>query len=353
MKTFEVLHALKTSYAGLSITVFFCLSCSDFKANLVSLPAADSTAADTAKPALKRMVDSLRIDTVVYNSRILKLAHDKPTAKWPVKAPYPLPGAILPFKRVVAFYGNFYSVGMGILGEIPADELVVKLNAEVEKWEDADTTTPVLPAIHYVAVTAQGSPGKDGKYRMRMPFAQIDKAIALAAKINGIVFLDIQVGLSTLQLEIPALEKYLVMPQVHLGIDPEYSMKGGEVPCSVVGTFDAADINFASDYLAGIVQKYHVPPKILVVHRFTREMVTNYKKIITRREVQVVMHMDGFGFPAKKIDTYITRISNEPVQFAGFKLFYKNDIVPPKWTKLMQPAEILALNPSPVYIQYQ
>jgi hypothetical protein len=36
-------------------------------------------------------------------------------------------------------------------------------------------------------------------------------------------------------------------------------------------------------------------PKVLVVHRFTQGMVTNYKKNKTVPEVQVVMHMDGFG----------------------------------------------------------
>ena len=31
--------------------------------------------------------------------------------------PYPNPGALLPFHRIVAYYGNFYSTHMGVLGE--------------------------------------------------------------------------------------------------------------------------------------------------------------------------------------------------------------------------------------------
>ena len=77
-------------------------------------------------------------------------------------------------------------------------------------------------------------------------------------------------------------------------------MKGGEVPCSVIGSFDAQDINYASGFLADIVREYNLSPKILVVHRFTKQMVTNYKKIITRAEVQFVMNMDGFGVSCKK-----------------------------------------------------
>jgi hypothetical protein len=37
---------------------------------------------------------------------------------WPVKMAYPLPGALLPYNRIIAFYGNLYSTD-GILGEIP------------------------------------------------------------------------------------------------------------------------------------------------------------------------------------------------------------------------------------------
>jgi hypothetical protein len=293
------------------------------------------------------------LDTALYNQKVSEMVHHKPTDKWPVKADYPLPGAILPFKRVIAYYGNLYSKGMGILGELPEDQMLQKLRGEVKKWQDADSSTPVQPALHYIAVTAQRSPGKGNKYRLRMPFNQIDKVLEMAKKIDAIVFIDIQVGHSTLQQEIPEFKKYLAMPNVHLGIDPEFSMKNGKVPSSSIGTFDAADINYASAYLAQVVKENNLPPKILVVHRFTKGMVTNSGKIETHPEVQIVMHMDGFGFPAKKIDTYKGTILREPVQFTGFKLFYKNDVQDKKYPNLMTPKELLALYPQPVYIQYQ
>jgi len=288
------------------------------------------------------------LDTVLFNQKLQDLVHQKPTAEWPVKTAYPLGGASFPFNRVIAFYGNFFSKRMGILGELPADEMLKKLKGEVEKWEAADTLTTVVPAIHYIAVTAQYNSGKDGKYRYRMPAEQIEKAIELAKKINAIVFLDIQVGHSTLQEELPRLEKYLSLPNVHLGIDPEFSMKGGQVPCTVIGSFDAEDINYTSKWLSTIVKQYNLPPKILIVHRFTIGMVTNTENISTRPEVQLVMHMDGFGFPAKKISSYKTAIVNKPVEFTGIKLFYKQD-----QPRMMEPGEILKLYPKPVYIQYQ
>jgi hypothetical protein len=318
-----------------------------------------SAAADMAE----RFIPLPALNRADYDARLLALAHVDVTAVatstasstprlWPVKTVYPKADAILPFKRIVAFYGNFYSKGMGVLGEYPTDQLLAMLASTTAKWAAADPTTPVIPAIQYIAVVAQASAGKEGKYILRMPDDQIDHALDMANQIHGIVFLDVQVGMSTLQHELPFLEKYLKMPQVHLAIDPEFSMKFGNPPGTVIGTFDAADINYAAQYLAGLVNTYHLPPKILVVHRFTSDMVTNYKKIQPLPEVQIVMDMDGWGSQAKKKNTYSRVIAPEPVQFTGIKLFYKNDIKPPS-TGMLTTSEVLNLTPAPIYIQYQ
>jgi len=239
-----------------------------------------------------------------------------------------------------------------VLGEYPPKELWRKLNAEVKAWEKADPSTPVQPAIHYIAVVAQGIPMKDGKYCMRMPASQIDSALAIAKMGNAIVFLDLQVALSNVKNEVPLLEKYLKMPNVHLGIDPEFSMKNGSKPGKKIGTMDATDINFCSEYLAKLVKDNNLPAKILIVHRFTQGMVTNYRNIKCHPEVQMVMNMDGWGEPVLKRSTYLLYIRKEPVQFTGFKLFYKNDLKKAPHV-MMTPTDLLKLKPQPVYIQYQ
>lgn len=324
------------------------------------------------------------LDKVDYNARMLSLAHlvvatstatttdvlnasstqsvipissattsvSVPGRLWPVPTVYPNYGALLPYNRIVAYYGNFYSKRMGVLGEYSKDDLLAKLASTTEDWISADPTTPVLPAIHYIAVVAQSQKGKDGTYRLRMPDDQIDKAMALANELHGILFLDVQVGRSTLQAELPALAKYLAMPQVHLGIDPEFSMKSDNAPGTVIGTFDADDINYAVDYLASLVRANNLPPKILVIHRFTKTMVTNYEKILPLPDVQIVMDMDGWGPRDKKRGTYNSVIVPEPVQFTGVKLFYHADLKPPS-TGLLTPEEVLSLTPAPIYIQYQ
>ena len=293
------------------------------------------------------------IDTAKYNQKLIQLANGDTTGKWPVKKqPYPLAGAILPNKRIVVYYGNLYSKKMGALGEYAPKEMWRMLNAEVKKWEKADPSTPVQVGIHYIASVASGTPGKDGNYINRMPDKQIDSALAIAKMHNAIVFLDLQVALSTIQKELPRLEKYLKMPNVHLGIDPEFSMKSGARPGSKIGTYDAADINFCSDYLAKLVKANNLPPKVFTVHRFTKKMVTNYQNIKLRPEVQMVMHMDGWGEPELKKGTYRHFIYSEPVQFTGFKLFYKNDLKKAP-NRLMTPEDLMKLKPVPSYIQYQ
>jgi len=183
------------------------------------------------------------LDTLAYRNKLVSLANGDTTGIWPNHLrSYPLVGAILPFKRIVAYYGNLYSKKMGVLGEYPPKEMWKRLKVEVDKWEKIDPKTPVQPAIHYIAAVAQGIPMKDGKYCKRMPDAQLDSIIAIAKMGNAIVFLDVQVALSNVRTEVPMLEKYLKMPQVHLGIDPEFSMKGGNVPGKKIGTMDESDI---------------------------------------------------------------------------------------------------------------
>ena len=294
----------------------------------------------------------LKLYPADYKSRFVALYADVKSGKClSLKAPYPNVGAILPFNRVIAYYGNFYSKRMGILGEYPEDEMLEMLQSEAKKWELADSLTPVVPAIHYIAVTAQRSPGKDEKYRQRMPKAQIEKALTIAKKIDAIVILDIQIGLSSLEEELPQLDSFLSMPNVHLGIDPEFSMKTGARPGKKIGSFDAEDVNYAASYLAGLVKLYNLPPKMLIVHRFTKPMLTNYEDITPLPEVQIVVQMDGWGGKAKKKGTYQHVIYPQPVQFSGFKIFYKHDTKKAK--QVMQPEEVLQLVPKPIYIQYQ
>ena len=269
---------------------------------------------------------------------------------WPVKTAPALPGSIFPAKRVLAYYGNPLSKRMGILGEFETNDMLAKLMEDAAEWTRLDPAHPVQPALHLIAMVANPTPGPSGKYRTRMDRALIEKVYGWAKSKNALLFVDLQVGQSTLQEELPWIEKFLMRPDVHLGIDPEFSMKtSGAIPGRKVGTYDAADINYAIRFMANLVEKHKLPPKILVVHRFTPKGVTNARKITLDPKVQVVMHMDGFGAPAVKRDTYYRDIKREPVQFTGWKQFTKAKNDNPRTTR----EAILRLWPTPLYIQVQ
>ena len=270
---------------------------------------------------------------------------------WPVKGPEPLAGAILPEKRIVCYYGNPNSTRMGALGQYPQEEMLKRLERQIGEWRAADPATPVQPCLHMVSVVAQAEPGTTGKYRSIMLDRDVQKVYDWAREINGIFIVDIQVGTDDIRNILPRFEWILKNPDVHLAVDPEFYMKGGHRPGTKIGTIDAADINYVTDYLARLVRTHNLPPKVLVVHRFTRPMVTNYRQIKLRPETQVVLHMDGWGAPWLKRDSYRDYVVKEPVQFTGFKLFYHNDTK--KGDPLMSPADLLKLEPEPLYIQYQ
>ncbi|HMI42621.1 MAG TPA: hypothetical protein VK516_03305, partial [Gemmatimonadaceae bacterium] len=67
---------------------------------------------------------------------------------WPVRTAPPLPCSILPARRIVAFYGNPLSKRMGVLGELPPDQMLAKFDKEIAAWQKADPATPVQPALH-------------------------------------------------------------------------------------------------------------------------------------------------------------------------------------------------------------
>jgi len=306
------------------------------------------TAADTNNVHL--LAGRTAHDSTSFRSAIRAGARKLPM--WP--AGPAAPGGLLPGRRIVAFYGNPLSKKMGVLGEYPTDVMLAKLDQTVADWRRADPSTPVQPALQLIAVVAQGAPGKDGMYRLRMDTSLIEKVYGWAQQKHALLILDVQVGHSTLQQELPRLLPFLSRPDVELAIDPEFSMhyeREGMVPGTKIGEMDASDVNYAVRTLAQLSAEKHLPPKLLVVHRFTRKMVLNASQIRLDPHVQVVMDMDGWGPPWLKFDSYRDYEVAEPVQYTGFKLFFHNDVK--KGDPLLVPMEVLRLLPHPLYIQYQ
>src|SRR3989344_4145209 len=159
-------HQEYAMIAGVIVLIF--VPALVFGTNITATEYRSATADDP-----ERFIPLPEFNRADYDARLLALAHVDPSATssphgWPVKTVYPEVGAIMPFKRIVAYYGNFYSTKMGVLGEYPESTVLAMLASTTAKWAAADPTTPTLPAIQYIAVVAQNTAGREGKYILRM-----------------------------------------------------------------------------------------------------------------------------------------------------------------------------------------
>jgi hypothetical protein len=332
-----------------------------------SSPSTDPTAASPGTPATETVVATTTTASDSINPKLVAgrgkkdamsfaaaiRAGTRKESSWPA-GPAPIAGALLPKNRIVAYYGNPHSRKMGVIGEYPEQQMLGMWDRTVAAWKAADPKTPVIPAIHLVTVVAQGAPGSDGMWRRWEDSSMIERTYKWAKSRNGILFLDIQASHSTLQKELPRLLPWLARPDVHLGVDPEFYMhyeREGARPSSKIGMMMASDVNYVIRTLDKLVADKKIPPKILVVHRFTKKMVPDAENIRPTSRVQVVMHMDGWGPPWLKFDSYRDYIVDHPVQYTGFKLFYHNDTK--KGDALLTPRELLQLRPRLSYVQYQ
>jgi hypothetical protein len=257
------------------------------------------------------------------------------------------PGAILPANRVLAYYGHPHDENMGIVGEYPKEEVLRLLRERAADYEAVDPTRPVIPAFELIATVAQRTPGADGSYILDTDLETLSEYADFAEANGALVFLDLQIGRGTVAAEIEKVRPLLERPHVHLALDPEFAVDEGETPGEYIGSLDAESIAYAQRTLAQMTADLGLPPKMLIVHQFREDMISNKPSLQPVEGVQLVIDADGYGAPELKIDVYNILVRDEPVGFAGVKLFYKQDV------PLMTPAEILGLTPAPDVVIYQ
>jgi hypothetical protein len=259
----------------------------------------------------------------------------------------PPEGAILPEFRVVTYYGHPHDPAMGITGEYPIDELAALLREEAANYTAADPSRPVIPAFEIIATVAQRDPGADGTYILDTSRETLTTYIDYAAANRMLVILDLQVGRGTVASEIEKVRDLLALPNVHLAIDPEFAVAEGQIPGEYIGSVTAESITYAQQALAEISATNGIPPKLLIVHQFREDMIQNKEQLAPYPGVQLVIDADGYGAPELKTAVYNFLVRDEPVEFGGVKLFYRQDV------PLMSAQEILALTPMPDVIIYQ
>jgi hypothetical protein len=252
---------------------------------------------------------------------------------------------ILPGKRVVAFYGAPQDRELGVLGIGRPRRAARKLERQSRPY--AARGRPVLPAFELIAAIVTSEAGDGGDHSMRQEPATIRRYLRAARAHDMLMLLDIQPGYAPFLQEAQALEHFLKEPDVSLALDPEWSMDPPQLPGQEIGSTDAATINQVSRYLSSIVRRYSLPQKLLVVHRFTGDMIEAEHDLERHPGVALVVNVDGFGDQPNKISKYHEFTQDLRRRFNGFKLFYEEDV------NLMKPKQVLRLRPQPDLIVYE
>jgi hypothetical protein len=252
---------------------------------------------------------------------------------------------VLPDFRVVAFYGAPQDEELGTLGIGSPAAAGRRLERQARAYRRRGR--PVLPAFELIATVAQAAPGADGDYSERQPARTVGRYLRAARERRALLILDLQPGRAPFMREVRAFRHFLAQPDVSLALDPEWSLDAGELPGRQIGSTDAATVNEVSRYLSTLVRERNLPQKLLLVHRFTHDMIEDEHRLERHPGVALTINVDGFGDRPNKISKYRAFTRGRRGRHHGLKLFYRED------TNLMTPRRVLRLRPRPDVVVYE
>ncbi len=276
-----------------------------------------------------------------------KQAAAKPKAPSPYGTPTPT--ALPPESRVVAYTGAPQAEELGILGTMPFERAADRLERQSVPYDRP--SRPVLPAFDLIATIANADPGPGGKYRTRQSGKVIARYLRAARRHDAALILDVQPGTSNFVDEVKPLEKWLKEPDVHLALDPEWRMRPGVQPGTEIGWVSAGEVTATLNRVARIVRANDLPPKMVLVHRFTDGMIKDLEMVDVPKEVVGVISIDGVGTRTQKIHTYDRIAPTLPKPWLpGFKLFYVEDKAA---GGMLSGKQTMALKPRPHVVLYE
>lgn len=245
---------------------------------------------------------------------------------------------------LVAYYGTAQTATMGVLGSADPDTMHQRLMRAARPFRLPGEH--VQPVYELIVTIADRSPGPDGDYSHDIPRGLVEDYVRAAHRHGALLLLDLQTGRSPFDLVAKRWAWALRDPWVGLALDPEWRMGPGQVPASVIGSVDAAEVNRTSLWLSRLVRRVGLPEKLFVLHQFRLSMLPDIGRIQHRPGLAMVQQADGFGTRGEKLATYhaITR----PNQFRqGFKLFYHWDV------DRFTPREVRRVRPAVSFVSYQ
>jgi hypothetical protein len=249
--------------------------------------------------------------------------------------------------RVVTYYGTPRTPSMGILGQHAPEDAADMLAERADRFVEVDGTVPVLPALHLVYAVAQPQSDGDALYLSYVDDRTVRQFIELARRRGFALILDLQIGHSNALAEVQKIEKYLKEPDVFVALDPEFALTGSTKPGDAIGTIDAGDLNAVQSYLGNLSESRHLPKKMLIVHQFQAEMITDAAAIEHHDDVALVVDMDGYGAADIKAAKYARYGAAPYAPFGGIKVFLQHDPDP------LTERQLLAMSPRPSLFIYQ
>ncbi len=247
----------------------------------------------------------------------------------------------------IALYGTPGSDRLGVLGEQDA-AASVKRAVEVAAGYDG-LSDVVIPTFEIIASVASFEAGDDGNYSNELSIERLQPWVDAADTAGLHVVLDMQSGREPFQTHIENFEPLLLKPNVSVALDPEWRVGPDGIPeGGKIGTVSGDEVNQTVDYLDAFIEANDLEPKMLIVHQFTNAMISNKDTIRGTANVQIVIHMDGFGPYQLKQDTYKRVTEDLPAgAVAGWKNFYDEDQPTPT------PEQTMDHDPVPMFISYQ
>jgi hypothetical protein len=329
----------------------------DLAAPVIALAASRSEGVLLADPA--NVLGDRDLMTVIRQraptSLFLAGGFDPLTAEWQraalLEAPE-LPGGgltMFPGRRLVALYGNPTTSALGVLGEQGPEEAVTRAG-EIAAAYDADGT-PTLLGFEIIATVASAGATADGNYSEEMTPDILRPWIDVAGAHGVYVILDLQPGRTDFLTQAKLYEEFLRLPYVGLALDPEWRLEPDQVHLRQIGSVEATEVNLVSEWLAGVVRDNNLPQKFFLLHQFRLDMIKNRELVQTHPELATVIQMDGQGPLHTKYETWnalLPGTEGSAINW-GWKNFYDEDTPRGGAT----PAEVLALDPVPVYVSYQ
>lgn len=244
--------------------------------------------------------------------------------------------------RIVAHFGGPQDGRLGILGCGTPREAGVRLGDQVRRFPG----DRLVPAFELIATLATRAPGPHGHYSVPLASEAVQAYLDAVRGIGGLLVLDIQPGRSDFLTELRRHQRFLVEPDVGVGLDSEWRVAADERPADRVGHVEADEINAVSGYLADIVARHGLPEKVLVLHQFQAQMIRDRHRIQPRDGLAITVHMDGFGTRDQKLESSgIVRA--DPPLHNGVKVFVERDTQP------FTLGELLRMDPPLSYMSYQ